>query len=476
MLRSSLFVTLLSLIGLLLGFARELLLIRHWGTGVATDSFLVGMFLPDALRTVLASGLLVAVGLPLWQSKRNQTDWKNWSGTQSLQLLSLSLLVALAITQCSPWLVHAIGPGLDQNASQNAANVLQLLAWSIPGVMLHSWLSTYWQAAEKFTWPAACLSLFNIPMVAMLLLQPQADAASLAKAVIGGSILSVLPMLPGAWQLGWRPLPRNLQLHAIWQFYLQLGPLLASSGMSQLAPWLERVLASLLPEGAVTMVNLARKLLALPMVALASLAQIVLGRLAQPDQDSNLTLRQALAWTAQLCVPAAALLAAISPIVAHVVLAKASDKQLLEFSLLLAGFAACLLFAGWNGMLVRFFYAHGDTRFPARIEIGGMLLHMLLLAGSFYWLGLASMVLGGIAGVACGWSLLLRATTAKVFMKPMLINVGGMSLLCAISVQPQAGLMVQLLLALLALLIGGLLGAHLRKTMLSATTTSGTPS
>jgi len=461
--------------GLALGFARELLLIRNLGTGSATDAFLVALFIPDALRTILASGLLQSVGLPQWQARREKPGWRDWSGSQSVQLLVLALLLALLLSLGAQWMVHAVGPGLEARAIDTAAQTMRIMAWAVPGMVINSWLNTYWQAAEKFAWPAACMALLNVPVVLVLWLQPQAHQESLALAVVAGSLLTLLPMIPGAWTLGWRPVPGRMNWGDVGHFYRQLWPLLASASFSQLAPWLERFFASMLPEGAVTMVNLARKLLALPLVALSSLAQIVLGRLARPGQDMQLTLRQALGWTAQLCVPATALLAALSPWVAHVVLAKASENQLLQFSFLLAGFSACLLFAGWSGMLVRYFYAQGETHFAARSEMTGMLVHGALLAGSFYWLGMASMVLGGVVGVACGWYVLLRRTPGLYYLRPMLTTVGAMVVLCAVCVQPRAAMYVQVLLAAAALVIGALVGARLRSTMLSAPATAREP-
>ncbi|MCH2242491.1 MAG: hypothetical protein MK041_11315, partial [Aquabacterium sp.] len=61
--------TLVTLTGLAAGFAREWLLVASWGAGARTDGFLVAMFLPEALRAVLAAGVLSSAGLSLWQAR-----------------------------------------------------------------------------------------------------------------------------------------------------------------------------------------------------------------------------------------------------------------------------------------------------------------------------------------------------------------------------------------------------------------------
>ncbi len=76
---STLWLTLATLTGLAAGFAREWLLVAAWGAGGRSDSFLVALFLPEALRMALAAGLLSAAALPLYQ-QRSASEQANWLG------------------------------------------------------------------------------------------------------------------------------------------------------------------------------------------------------------------------------------------------------------------------------------------------------------------------------------------------------------------------------------------------------------
>ena len=64
MLGSAFWLTLATLLGLCLGFAREWLLVASWGAGERSDAFLIALFLPEALRMSLAGGVLSAAALP----------------------------------------------------------------------------------------------------------------------------------------------------------------------------------------------------------------------------------------------------------------------------------------------------------------------------------------------------------------------------------------------------------------------------
>ncbi|WP_337883982.1 lipid II flippase MurJ, partial [Chromobacterium haemolyticum] len=93
--------TLATLAGLLAGFAREWLLVAAWGAGGRSDAFLVAMFLPEALRTLLAGGLLSAALLPLWQA---QTPARRgaWLAGQLRHWLGVGLGLAALLSLAAP--------------------------------------------------------------------------------------------------------------------------------------------------------------------------------------------------------------------------------------------------------------------------------------------------------------------------------------------------------------------------------------
>ncbi len=67
-----------------------------------------------------------------------------------------------------------------------------------------------------------------------------------------------LVLLPSLWSEGWRPWHWRLSGVELGQLGGRIGPLLLSNAASQGLALVERLVASLLGEGAVTWVNLAR--------------------------------------------------------------------------------------------------------------------------------------------------------------------------------------------------------------------------
>lgn len=407
MFNSTLWLTLATLAGLAAGFAREWLLISAWGAGGRSDAFLVALFLPEALRMTLAAGLLSAAALPLYQ-QRDEAARQRWLNALTPWLLLAGLLLSGLFAGGAGVWAKLIGPGLSPEGNAQAIASLQLLALCAPGFVLHGLLSIPLQARERFVLAGLGSLLFNLPPV--LLLASQGSAAQpeqLALACLLGSLLMPLVLLPTLAKLGWRPWQWRAEVGAGRELLGRIGPLLASNLASQGLALLERLVASLLGEGAVTWVNLARKLINLPLIALMALNQVLLGMLSARQQGQRLQLlRQGLAAATLLSLPASLGLIGASPALIALLLPQQSAGSPLPS--LLAWFAVPLVFGAWNAMLARYAYAAGDTRLPLHCELTGSLLNAALLAVLPQALGLPGIAIAALGGVLLTSLLLLK--------------------------------------------------------------------
>ncbi|MCU1716162.1 lipid II flippase MurJ [Pseudomonas sp. 5P_3.1_Bac2] len=407
MLGAAFWLTLATLLGLCLGFAREWLLVAAWGAGERSDAFLIGLFLPEALRMSLAGGVLSAAALPLFLQREEAQRW-HWFAAIMPALMAIALLLSLLLMITAPWLVQLLGPGLAASASAQAASNLQILAWCAPGLLLHAALSIPLQAAERFVLAGLGSLLFNLPPVVYLALHGQAsDNHALAMACVLGSLLMPLVLLPALWRQGWRPWQWRWARAELAELGQRIGPLLLSNGASQGLALIERLVASLLGEGAVTWVNLARKLMNLPLIALMSLNQVLLGMLSRRQDGERLALlRRGLETASLLTLPAGVGLVAAAPSLVSLLLPQQSADSPLPA--LLAWFALPLVFGAWNALLARYAYAAGDTRLPLHCELLGSALNAALLLLLPWLLGLAGIPLAALAGVLATALLLMR--------------------------------------------------------------------
>ena len=395
---STLWLTLATLAGLVAGFAREWLLVAAWGAGSRSDGFLVAVFLPEALRMTLAAGLLAAAALPLYQ-QRDPHRQQAWLASLSPRLLGVGLALFAVLALGAPLWVRLIGPGLDVAAHAEAAANLRWLAACAPGLVMHGLFSIPLQARQRFVLPGLGSLLFNLPPVLYLFIRgSSSDSTELAMSFFAGSVLMCLPLLAPVWSFGWRPWQVSGDPLAGRELLGRIGPLLASNVASQGLALLERLIASFLGEGAVTWVNLARKLINLPLIALMSLNQVLLGMMSGEQGQQRLALlRRGLDAATLLSLPAAFGLIGASPTLIHLLMpAQSVDGPL---PALLAWFATPLVFGAWNAMLARYAYASGDTRLPLNCELLGSLVNAALLVVLPYCFGLPGIALAALGGV-----------------------------------------------------------------------------
>ena len=408
MFNSTLWLTLATLAGLGLGFAREWLLVTSWGAGERSDAFIVALFLPEALRMALAGGLLAAAALPLY-GQRDELQRRHWLNAVSPWLLSIAVAIWAVLALAAPLWVRLIGPGLGEQARQVAGDSLMLLAACIPGLFLHAILSIPLQARERFVLVGLGSLMFNLPAVAYLGWRGAASQpAELALACVLGSLLMPLSLLPAGWRLGWRPWARQREAGAAHELLARMGPLLASNLASHGLALLERMVASLLGEGVVTWVNLARKLINLPLIALMNLNQVLLGMMSARQAGARLALlHQGLAAATLFSLPASFGLIAASPTFILYLLPEGAAAGPLP--LLLAWFSVPLVFGAWNALLARYAYAAGDTALPLRCELLGGAINALLLLSLPFLFGAPGIALAALGGViATGLALLQR--------------------------------------------------------------------
>ncbi|TXH92609.1 MAG: murein biosynthesis integral membrane protein MurJ [Pseudomonas sp.] len=398
MLGSAASLTLVTLFGLALGFAREWLLVSAWGAGAQSDAFLVALFLPEAVRMSLAGGLLSAAALPLYLAE-DEVGRRRWMGALLPQLALIGLAVALLVLVTAPWIVGVIGLGLSDAGQVQAGDTLRLLAWCIPGFVLHALLSVPLQASERFVMAGLGSVLFNAPPVIYLASTgTQSSVSGVAEACVLGSVLMAGSLLPWQWKQGWRPWRSNGSLQALRLLGQRMLPLVGSNAASQGLALLERSVASLLGEGAVTWVNLARKLVNLPLVALMSLNQVLLGLMSsRADTQRIPLLRRGVETASLLALPAGIGLVGAAPALVALLLPSSLGADPLPA--LLAWFALPLVFGCWNALLARYAYSTGDTVQPLYCELLGSGVNALLLLALPWWLGLAGIPLAAVAGV-----------------------------------------------------------------------------
>jgi len=421
--------TLVTLLGLVAGLGREWLLVASWGAGARTDGFLIALFIPEAVRTILAGGVLSSAAMALWQ-QRTEPERRAWLGQLTLGLGGLGLALALLFSLGTAAWVHILGPGMAESSRASTEQALRVLAWALPPMLLQALWSVPLQAQGRFLLSGLGSLVYNLPAVACLALQRQdATEAQLATAFVVGAWMTALLMWPAARAQGLAWSTLTWHGPAMRELGSRAAPLLGSALIGQGMTLLERMVGSYMGEGVITVLNLARKLVNLPLVALMSVNQVVLGLMTKGQHADRIPLlRQGLAVNTLVTTPAALGLLLSAQAIVALLFPKVQGTAII--GPLLGWYAVALIIAGWNTLLARYNHASGDTRLPFACETAGNVSQALALPVLAWLYGVQGMAVAVVLGVLVNGVLLLHFNALwRRIQLPTLLMAGAVPLL-----------------------------------------------
>jgi len=386
------FYTLLSRI---LGLVRDMVLAYFFGSKMAADAFFVAFRIPNLLRRFFAEGSLTIAFIPVFTemlTRKSKQDAFELARAV-LTLLSL-LLVALTVlgVLLSPWLVRIQAYGFGASGAKYELTVL-LTRITFPYIFLVSLVAFFMgvlNSLRHFAAPAAAPIFLNVGIIAgALCISPllSEPIVGVAVGVLIGGILQVLLQIPSVLKKGLSLKPLWMPEHpAVKKIGLLMLPAIFGSAVYQLNQFIGTLLASFLPQGSISWLYYADRIVEFPLgvfaiamstAALPSLAKQVAGK---DFSDFRETLGHALRLVFFITTPAAVGMIILRvPIIEVFFQRGAFDRMttlmtaeaLLFYSLGLWAFSA-------SRVMLSAFYAFQDTKTPVQVATVTMIANALL--------------------------------------------------------------------------------------------------
>ena len=152
-----------------LGFVRDLLVARLFGTGMQAQAFVVAFRLPNVLRDLVAEGAMASAVVPVLTATRaTKSPEEFWRLAQALgvrlTLLALGLGVGGALL--APWLVRVIAPGFagDPEKFSLTVTLTRILFPFITLVGLWAFCYGLLNSLRHFAMPALGPAVWNLAM------------------------------------------------------------------------------------------------------------------------------------------------------------------------------------------------------------------------------------------------------------------------------------------------------------------------
>ncbi|WP_413722633.1 murein biosynthesis integral membrane protein MurJ [Sodalis sp. RH24] len=378
-----------------LGFARDAIVARIFGAGMATDAFFVAFKLPNLLRRIFAEGAFSQAFVPIL------AEYKTQQGEEATRtfiayiagLLTLALaVVTLAGMLAAPWVIMVTAPGFTDSPDKFILTssllritfpyILLISLASLVGAILNTW--------NRFSVPAFAPTLLNVSMIGFALFAAphfHPPVLALAWAVVVGGVLQLGYQLPHLKKIGMLVMPRiQFKDAGVWRVLRLMGPAILGVSVSQISLIINTIFASFLVSGSVSWMYYADRLMEFPSGVLGvALGTILLPSLARSFSSGNHDeYSRLMDWGLRLCF-----VLALPSAVALGILAKALTVSLFQYGRFsafdaamtqraLMAYAVGLIGLIMVKVLAPGFYSRQDIKTPVKVAIVTLIMTQLM--------------------------------------------------------------------------------------------------
>lgn len=431
------------LISRITGLIRERVFAHYFGNSDFADAFRAAIRIPNLLNNLFGEGVLSASFVTVYAKLRSHDkddeaeDLANSVFGILALVCSVVVLVGMLIT---PILIDVIAPGFSGEKRQLTVKLVRLLFPGTGMLALSAWCLGILNSHRRFLLSYTAPVALNLTMIAALITfgtysTQEKLAIYLAWASVIGSLLQFLVQLPKVLELVGEFSPAlNFKLPAVKTVLRNFLPVFLSRGVVQISSYIDSVIASLLPTGAVAALGYGQTISVLPIslfsmaVSAAELPALSGAKGTEKEIAAFLRARlfAGLRRIAFLVIPSAVAFLVLGDIVAGLLYqsGRFHREDTVYVWGVLAGSSVGLLASALGRLYSSAFYALQDPKTPLRFAVIRVVLTTMLgLVAALYlphWLGLDEK--WGVAGLTAsagvaGWAeytLLRRALGERI--------------------------------------------------------------
>jgi putative peptidoglycan lipid II flippase len=356
----------------------------------AADAFNAAFRIPNLLQNLFGEGALSGSFIPVYSGlrARGRSAEAAQVARTVFALLGLAVaLLSLAGVLAAPWVINALAPGFEGAKRELTIQLVRILFPGAGLLVLSAWCLGVLNVHGRFFLSYAAPIAWNIAMIGTLVIfgwgRPLPE---LAVYLAWGSVVGSLAQVAVQWRQAWTLSAGGLRLamsDPVREAIRNFGPVVASRGAVQLTAYIDTVIASLLPTGAVTGLTNTQLLYTLPVslfgISISSAALPSISADAhQEDARDKVRTRVATnaARIAYFTVPSAVSFLALGDVLAATLLQTgrftAADSRYVWG--ILAGSAVGLVAATTSRLYGVAHYGLGDTKSPLRFTIARLVL------------------------------------------------------------------------------------------------------
>ncbi len=406
------------------GLLRESVFAHYFGSSDAADVFRAAFRIPNLLQNLFGEGALSASFIPVYVKlldPKSRDDADRLASRDEADRLASAIFCLLAlVVSClvlagvfaTPYLIDVIAPGFSGAKRDLTISLVRILFPGAGLLVMSAWCLGILNSHRRFFVSYSAPVAWNLAMIATLIgLGRQLSPFDLAKALAWGSVVG------SALQIGVQ-VPQVARLVRSFRVGLGLAtrsvrivvrnfvPVLISRGVVQISAYVDTLIASFLPTGALAGIGYAQILYTLPVslfgMSVSAAELPALSAATGPGEGSAAYLRarldSGLSQIAFFIVPCAMAFLALGDVIASAIYqtGRFTHRDATYVWAILAGSAIGLLAGTLGRLYASMYYALRDTRTPLYYAI----LRVLLTAVLGY---VCALPLPGLLGIDARW-------------------------------------------------------------------------
>lgn len=399
----------------ILGLVRQRAFAHYLGTSAAADAFTAAFRIPNLLQNLFGEGALSASFIPVYAglvSGKEQDEADRVAGAiGALLALAVSVVVILGVV-FAPVLVTVIAPGFAGDKRELTIRLVRILFPGAGLLVISAWCLGVLNSHRRFFLSYAAPVAWNVVIIGTLLVfGPRLGSSDLAVAAawgsVAGSLLQVLVQWPTvrhvAPTIRFHLSASTLHVRTVLGNFL---PAFVGRGVVQLSAFVDALLATLLPTGAVAAMGYAQAIYTMPvslfgMSVSAAELPVMSGARGTADEVAaylRARLDGGLRKVAFFVVPSAMAFLALGHVIASALYqtGEFGEKASIYVWGILAGSAVGLLASTMGRLYASAFYALRDAKTPLRFAM-----MRVVATGAFGWF--AALRLPGLLVIGPEW-------------------------------------------------------------------------
>ncbi|MGA8221545.1 MAG: murein biosynthesis integral membrane protein MurJ [Candidatus Acidiferrales bacterium] len=379
------------------GLIRDRVFAHYFGNSDAADAFKAALRIPNFLQNLFGEGVLSASFIPVYANLLAREDEKEArrvaGAVAGLLALTTSVLVLIGVS-ATPYLIDAIAPGFSGEKRELTIRLVRILFPSAGLLVFSAWCLGVLNSHRRFFLSYTAPVIWNVAMITAMWkfgghYAQYPLTAIVAWGAVVGSALQVGVQLPMVLRL-LRGLHLSFRYRAenVKTVVRNFIPVFFSRGVVQISAYVDQLLASLLPTGAVAALGYAQTLYLLPVslfgmsVSAAELPAMsgALGDEKQVAEALRGRLNSGLRQIAFFVLPSAVAFLVLGDVIVGAIYQTGQFRHtdVIYVWGILAGATVGLLASTLGRLYSSTYYALRDTRTPLRFAVLRVILTTVL--------------------------------------------------------------------------------------------------